>query len=206
MKTFPIMLNMDDRIAVVVGGGPVGLRKVRSLRRAGAQVKLVAEKIDESEDLLGAELRREPYHSGLLEGAFLVFACTDDRDLNVRIAADARKVGAMVNTADQPEDCDFFLPAAAYDRDVVVAVGTGGASPVLAGKLRQYIATALPRHIGEFAAALAKAREKLQSEVLDGDRRSEIMRRLADDDVFEAFCKRGPAAVRSMLKSLISGD
>ena len=63
MKTFPIMLNMDDRIAVVVGGGPVGLRKVRSLRRAGAQVKLVAEKIDEPEDLALAQwiLERWPH-------------------------------------------------------------------------------------------------------------------------------------------------
>ncbi len=202
MKTFPIMLNLHDKLAVVIGGGPVGIRKVRALKRAGAAVRLVADRIDDEGELDGVDVRRHGYTSEVLQGAFLVFACTDDRKLNARIAADARKIGALVNAADQPEDCDFFLPAVAADRDVVVAVGTGGASPALAAKLKDYIAAALPQHTGEFAAALDDARRQLAETVADPARRMDIMRHLAADEVFEQFLSRGPAAVRTILKEL----
>ena len=107
MGTFPIMLNIRDRQAVVVGGGPVGVRKVRSLLEAGAKVRLVARRTNPQVQQLqqvGVDLRIEDYRPQLLEGALLVFACTDDRDLNALIARDARQAGALVNAADQPED------------------------------------------------------------------------------------------------------
>lgn len=210
MKTFPIMLKLQDRLAVVIGGGQVGLRKVRALQRAGAKVRLVASSLSDKADnvektsLDGVDIRRQQYSSELLEGAFLVFACTDSSELNAQIADDARKIGAIVNAADQPEDCDFFLPAVAADRDIVVAVGTGGASPALAAKLKDYISAALPRHVGEFAAALADAREQLAELVADPARRMEIMRRLAEDDIFEEFLAKGPAAVRTICEQYMN--
>ncbi len=203
MKTFPIMLNLHDKLAVVIGGGLVGMRKVKALRRTGAAVRLVADKIDDEAGLDGVDVRRQKYAGELLDGAFLVFACTGDRELNARIAADARRLGALVNAADQPDDCDFFLPAVAADRDVVVAVGTGGASPALAAKLKDYIAAALPGHIGEFAAALDDARRRLAEMVPDPARRMDIMRQLAAEEVFEQFLTRGSSAVREALKNMV---
>jgi len=204
MKTYPIMLDVRGKPAVVVGGGPVGLRKVRSLRDAGAVVRLVALQVAEESDLHEVELLLEDYRPEALVGAALVFACTDDRELNARIARDARQAGALVNAADQPEDCDFYLPAVAADGEVVVAVGTGGGSPALAAALRDRLASALPERVGAYAAELARLRETLQADVPDAERRGEIFKALAGEEAMRAFQQGGPEGLFTFVKSLLA--
>ncbi|HAU36759.1 MAG TPA: siroheme synthase [Phycisphaerales bacterium] len=201
MKTYPIMLNLSGRRVVVIGGGEVGLRKARSLADAGAEVLLVAEKLDGSAPAR-AEVRRERYRADQLAGAALVLACTDDRAVNARIAADARAVGAMVNVADRPEDCDFFLPAVATDGEVVLAVGTGGAAPGLAGMLRDRLAGAIPERIGEFAAALGTLRRELRDAVCEQERRMAILKELSGQQGYELFLRGGPEALRERMNAM----
>jgi precorrin-2 dehydrogenase/sirohydrochlorin ferrochelatase len=206
MKTFPILLDLHGRRAVVVGGGRVGMRKARALADAHAQVVLVDAGADETAEATGMTIVPQPYRKELLQGAFLVFACTDDRSLNQRIAADARTAGAMVNVADRPEECDFYLPAAWSDGDVVVAVGTGGAAPALAAHLRDSLAALLPPRIGAFAQTVGELRETLRQKVPDRKRRGEILRRLCSKEVLEAFLAEGPEAVHRKLDQLIGGQ
>lgn len=205
MKSYPIMLNMQGRRAVVVGGGAVGLRKARALVEVGANVTLVAKEIPADADLGGMDVIRGAYEPHMLEGATLVMACTDAREVNAQVASDARRCGAMVNAADQPEDCDFFLPACIWDGEVVLAIGTSGSAPALAAELKDVLADALPEGTGEFAAVLAGLRDELRSKVDSGRRRHEIMKQLAGRESFEAFRRRGPQAVREMLSKLTSG-
>jgi len=204
MKTCPIMLNVNGRTAVVVGAGKVGLRKARALRAAGANVRLIA---GEGEDIdapgEGMEVIRQRYRGEHAAGATLVLACTDDSKLNARIADDARRAGALVNVADEPALCDFFLPATAEDGDVVVAVGTGGASPALAAALRDRVASSLPERIGKFAAALANARKQLMASVPNAGRRKQILRELAGDEAYSEFLASGEAALNNRLKQLM---
>jgi len=197
------MLNIRRLPAVVVGGGEVGLRKARSLAEAQAQVRLVAEKLLAESCPPNVALIPRPYQAELLEGAKLVFACTGDRTLNARIADDARRLGAWVNVADQPDESDFFTPAVACDGDVVVAVGTGGSAPALAGNLRDRIASTLPERIGEFAAALQEAREKLKHRISNVEHRKRIMRRLAKETTYEAFREGGIQAIHELLEGLM---
>jgi len=191
MKTCPIMLNVNGRTAVVVGAGKVGLRKARALRAAGANVRLIA---GEGEDIdapgEGMEVIRQRYRGEHAAGATLVLACTDDSKLNARIA-------------DEPALCDFFLPATAEDGDVVVAVGTGGASPALAAALRDRVASSLPERIGKFAAALANARKQLMASVPNAGRRKQILRELAGDEAYSEFLASGEAALNNRLKQLM---
>jgi len=203
MKVYPIMLKVARRRAVVVGGGPVAARKVRLLKDAGAQVTVVAESVADDAALRDVELIRRPYRPEDLRGAAIVCACTDDRALNARIAADARRAGALVNCADQPEDCDFFTPAVVSDGEVIVAIGTGGTAPSLTGLLKERIAGALPARIGEFAAALAKLREKVKTDVGDSHRRGGIMRKLSGPESYEAFRTGGEEALGKILKDLL---
>jgi siroheme synthase-like protein len=201
MKTYPIMLSVHDRLAVVVGGGRVGLRRARSLLEAGARVRLVAEEAPD-EALPGAvELIRGPYSPEALNGAWIVLACTSDRELNAKIAENARQRGALVNVADQPEDCDFFLPSVVQDGCVVVAVGTGGAAPALAAHLRDNVK--LPERIGEFAACLSELRNELKLEAIDRARRMDVMSRLADDTTRQLFRSGGSDAVRKRMRQLL---
>jgi precorrin-2 dehydrogenase / sirohydrochlorin ferrochelatase len=202
MGSFPIMLNLRGMQAVVVGSGPVGLRKVHSLLEAGASVRLVAP--DPPADLPeGVELLAESCRPEHLSGARLVFVCTDDRSLNAEIAADARAAGAWVNAVDQPEDCDFFMPAVHRTGRVVLAVGTGGASPALAGTLRDGLAGALPEHVADFADLLADLRAELRDRLPENRSRTRILRRLVRPEVLEDFARRGEVAVRDRLGDLL---
>ncbi len=197
-----MMLDVRGRRCVVVGGGRVGVRKAAALLDAGADVTLVAESIAEDAPD-GAELVTRAWRHGDLDGAALVFACTDDRAANVAVAAEARRRGALVNAADQPDDCDFHLPACIRRGDVVVAVATGASAPALSGELRDVLAPHVPERIGEFAAALADLRDELRSRVDDPHRRHEIMRVLAGASSYDVFVRDGPAALRRRLRETL---
>ncbi|MFA6135284.1 MAG: bifunctional precorrin-2 dehydrogenase/sirohydrochlorin ferrochelatase [Phycisphaerae bacterium] len=204
MRTFPIMLDIHGRRVVVVGGGSIGMRRAHSLRQAGAQVVLVAPDAPKGAELDGIAIVRLPYQSDFLEGAFLVFACTNDRAVNSRIARDARGLGAVVNVADQPEDCDFYLPSVASDGDVVMAIGTGGRAPALAAALKDALEPMLPERIGEFADTLSQLRDVLKSRLTDGPRRMELMKRLCGNEVYHEFLERGPKAVEEAMERLLA--
>jgi len=205
MLTYPIMLDVRNRPAVVVGAGAVGRRKARELASAGARVTLVDPGIFARDDpkLRGVRLARETYAAPCLDGAFLVFACTDDRELNERIAADARAAGALVNAADQPDNCDFFAPAVLRDGHVVVAIGTGGGSPALAGMLKHRLNAALPENAGRFAELLGKLKTEIKADVADARRRGDIFRKLVCDETLRAFDADGERAVRQRLRKIL---
>lgn len=202
METFPIMLRVAGRLSVVVGGGAVGLRKVRSLLQVGAKVRLVEPDPPSDDSLSPVELVRAPYDASQLRGAALVFACTNDADINGRIALDARAAGALVNAVDQPEDCDFYSPAVVRDGPITIAIGTDGLAPAVAGQLKQTLAEALPEKIGAFATALGEARIELHNSELDGKTRSQILKSLARCEVYEDFLARGRSAVFDALQRL----
>jgi len=217
MKTYPIMLDVNGKKAVVVGGGPVGLRKARSLCEAGAAVRLITlagpppgapgawGQAQDAGELAGITVINEAYRGELLEGAMLVLACTDDRPLNARVAADARSIGALVNVADRPDQCDFFAPAAVSRGDVVVAVGTGGSAPALAARSQQRSDQILPERLGEFAAALAHISRDLKAEHRQPERRRQIMKDIAGRESYDAFLAGGADALRKRLKELTGG-
>jgi siroheme synthase-like protein len=202
MRTYPIMLNLTGRLAVVVGAGPVGLRKARTLLEAGAKVRLIAPRIDRKKLPAGLEVVRKTYRPELVAGAFLVVACTDDRGVNSRIATDARAAGALVNAADQPEDCDFFLPALLRRGEVVVAIGTGGAVPALAAALKAKVAAVLPERVSEFAATLSGLRDELKGLIGEPSRRMEIMKALSGEKSFRRFLSGRGMSLRDTMAAM----
>jgi len=203
MRTYPVMLNVLGRTCVVVGAGAVGVRKASALAAAGAKVRLVAPRIDEKSLPPGVDPVRQNYDERLLSGAVLVFACTDDRQLNSRIAADARRAGALVNAVDQPEDCDFYVPAVLAEGDVLVAVGTGGSAPALAAHLKKRLAEHLPARLGEFAAALDEVRRGMRPRLADRRRRARLMEQLADQRGYDEFMTAGVAGLRRLAEQLL---
>lgn len=204
MKTYPIMLDLRGKLAVVIGAGPVGLRKIEGLREVDARVLLVARQVPAEALPEGVEVRIEPYSPEMLAGATLVFACTDQPALNTRIAADARGIGAMVNVADVPNECDFYAASVVRDGDVLLAIGSGGASPGLAAWLRRRITEHLPQRIGEFAAVLESLRADVRAALPnDSPGRMKVMKVLVSDDTYLEFISDGPQAVRDKLHRLL---
>jgi precorrin-2 dehydrogenase/sirohydrochlorin ferrochelatase len=159
MPDYPILLNLEGRLCVVVGGGPVGLRKARGLLTAGARVRLIDPA--PSAEPAGVELLARPYRDGDLEGACLAFAASGERGVNAAVAREARARGVPVNVADAPHEGDFTLPALLRRGDLSVAVAGAGRSPAFSAVLCEQLgemlgpewATAL-----EIAAALRRKR------------------------------------------------
>ena len=142
---YPIVLiGLRGALAVVVGGGAVGERKVRGLLAAGAAVRLISPQATAQLAAWAAAglvvWERRPYAAGDLVGARLAFAATDQRAVNARVAADAAALGLLCNVADAPAEGSFHVPAIYRSDGVTVTVSTAGASPARARLLRDRIA------------------------------------------------------------------
>ncbi len=156
---YPIMLDLTDVPVLVVGGGRVAQRKVEGLLRARADVTVVAPRIDDGVRALPVRIVERTYEPSDLDHVRLVITATDEAAVNAAVSADATRRGIWVNSADDPANCTFTLPAVARDGEVTVAVATGGASPALASHLRGEIETWLGE-IGAGDAALTLGQQR----------------------------------------------
>jgi precorrin-2 dehydrogenase/sirohydrochlorin ferrochelatase len=137
MRHYPVFLDLKDRPVLVVGAGPIALRKTRGLLEAGARITVVAPDILPDFDDLPVRLIRRHFRAPDLAGAVLVFAATGDRQVNHRIGIAAKGKGIFANIADSAEECDFVVPARVERGDVHIAISTGGTSPRLSADLRR---------------------------------------------------------------------
>jgi precorrin-2 dehydrogenase / sirohydrochlorin ferrochelatase len=130
---FPILLDVRDRKAVVIGGGKIAERRVRQLLRCGARVFLISPRATPwlaSQARSGKiDLRRGLFRPRDLSGAFLIMAATDDQAAQRRIGSRAKTGRSLVNVADRPEMCNFIMPSVLRKGDLTIAVSTGGKSP-----------------------------------------------------------------------------
>ncbi|MEO1057470.1 MAG: bifunctional precorrin-2 dehydrogenase/sirohydrochlorin ferrochelatase [Actinomycetota bacterium] len=162
--SYPICLDLDDVLVLVVGGGRIGARKADALVAGGARVRLVAAEVSEHVDQATMhEVRSRAFEPGDLDEVRLVITATGDVATDAEISAAARARGIWTNAADQPVDCEFILPAIARSGRVSAAVSTDGASPALARYLRDRIAELLTDEVAAFAEELAQARRDHQA-------------------------------------------
>lgn len=142
---YPVVLRLAGVPVLLVGGGNVASRKADGLLAAGAVVTVVAPQVlaDLRERVLaaGGAVRERGYEPSDLDGHRLVMTATDVPAVNAQVAADATARQLFVNSADDPENCSFTLPAVTRRGAVIAAVGTDGASPALARHLRDRIAS-----------------------------------------------------------------
>lgn len=160
---YPVCLDLQGRVAVVIGGGAVAARKVESLRRYGARVIVVAPRFSEELASVDAERRERGYEPHDLDGATLVFAATDDARVNEQVAADCRRRGIPVNVADDTGLCDFIVPAVIERGSIQLAISTGGKSPALARRVKADLQKVLGSEYAEVNDLLGELRERVKS-------------------------------------------
>ncbi|MGE0304825.1 MAG: bifunctional precorrin-2 dehydrogenase/sirohydrochlorin ferrochelatase [Acidimicrobiia bacterium] len=166
---YPVMLDVDDVAVLVVGGGPVGARKVRDLAQCGARVTLVAIDVGPEAAAAGATtVEQRAYRPGeAAEGYRLVVTATGVREVDAQVSADAQAAGVWVNAADDPPNCTFILPAVLRRGRATVMVSTDGGSPAAAGWLRDRLGEILGPELAAMIDDLAEQRESL---LASGDR------------------------------------
>jgi uroporphyrin-III C-methyltransferase/precorrin-2 dehydrogenase/sirohydrochlorin ferrochelatase len=163
MRFFPVFLDLSVGTVVLAGGGEAAANKLRLLRAAGARVRWYVDDAgrgigidpDERLDVVAADA--SPVD---LSDVVAVVAATGT-GWAAGIAAQARAQRIPVNVVDRPDLSTFIVPAIVDRGDVVVAIGTGGAAPVLARRLRERIEALLPARIGALAALMGRYRERL---------------------------------------------
>lgn len=211
---FPINVSLRGRLALMVGAGRVGRRKLEKLLRAGARVRLVEPKPDQSILNMAktGRLELEPvYRPELLDGASLVFAATSDPALNRAVAEAARARGIWVNVADAPELSDFTLPAVVERGEFKIAVTTGGGSPALAARVAASLREVFGREYGLLAGIMADLRPGILASGLSIEAREKLFRKIADSDELLDHLARGETEaalklVRRLLAPIEVGD
>lgn len=157
--SYPVFLDLDDMLVLVVGGGRIGARKAEGLLAGGARVRLVASDVSEHVDRSEMfEIRERPFDESDLDDVRLVVTATGDVEVDRRISQAARARGIWTNAADQPVDCEWILPAITRAGRVTGAISTDGASPALAGYLRDRLARILTEEVAAIADVLAAER------------------------------------------------
>lgn len=145
IAVYPIYLTgLEHYLAIVVGGGPIGERKVRALLAGNAKVRLIApeatDQLQEWANTRRIEWLARPYQQGDLAEAFLAFAATNQRTINTQVAAEARDLRILFNVADRAEEGNFHTPALYRKETIVVAVGSTEKNPRWVKAVRDRIA------------------------------------------------------------------
>lgn len=183
-RPFPLHMILSGRSVLVVGGGGVASRRVRSLLEAGASVTVIAPEADDhlrsraeagEITLLPRQFRR-----GDTASFFLCLAATNDPAVNREVIEDARAEGVLVSSADDPQSGDFVVPAVHRDGELVVSVGCGGV-PTLATAVRDRISRALGGGWRERIEVMKQVRQKLLTHSLDHAYNKKILRRISVD-------------------------
>ena len=189
MHYYPIAIDLTDKKTLVVGGGAVALRKVEVLLEYGSSVTVVSpEVMPELRSLAECgkiEIRLKPYGHEDIEGAVLVVAATDDRNINSQVSRDAQAANILVNVVDDPELCSFIVPATVKRRDLMISISTGGKSPALARRLREMIEVTIGVEYGELTDILGEMRDIAKERMESQAEREKVFTHILDSKVLD---------------------
>ncbi len=207
---YPVFLDVRGRGCLVVGGGSVAARKVRTLVEAGASVTVVSPEVCAELDALAgagaaAELRRRPFEAADLDGAVLAIAATDDPAVNEAVSRAARGRGIPVNVVDQSALSTFIVPATVGRGRLKVAVSTAGASPAFARRLRERLEGELDPRLADYLEQMAEARALVLERVTDPKARRRIFETLASEGVVARYLESGPSEADEVFRAQV-GD
>ena len=186
MKFLPIFLDLADKKCVVVGGGEVAQRKAKLLLRASAKVNIISVEFTQSLRELSdsrSTLIEQAFTPSHLAGAALIVAATDSAKTNKEVAKIATELNIPVNVVDMPELCSCIMPALIDRSPVVIAVSTGGNSPVLTRKIKELVEVALPNNVGLLSQLMGSWRNKVKKRYTSFSSRLKFWEHILESEV-----------------------
>jgi uroporphyrin-III C-methyltransferase/precorrin-2 dehydrogenase/sirohydrochlorin ferrochelatase len=188
MRFLPVFLDLQTGPVLLIGGGELARAKLRLLAAAGARVRWYP--TDGNHDVSGLDAA-EAARIELAEGdplaadlrGVIAILCAGAGDIGTAMSARAKAVGLPVNVMDDLAHSTFIFPAIVDRGDVVVAVGTGGASPVVARRVRERIEAVLPARIGDLATFIGRWRKSIHGRIPEFPLRRRFWERVVDGPI-----------------------
>lgn len=211
MDHLPIFCQLRDRDCLLVGGGDVAERKARLLLDAGARLTVNARNVV-PQFAAWAEsgrvtLVKGDFNESLLDSCWLVIAATDDEQVNERVsqAAEARRI--FCNVVDAPKQASFIMPSIIDRSPLMVAVSSGGTSPVLARLLREKLEAILPQHLGQVAHYAGQLRARVKKQFATMSERRRFWEKLfVNDRLAQSLANQDQQAISETTEQLLSED
>ena len=186
MAYFPFMIEIENKKCLVVGGGSIAFHKVKLLAEFGVHIRVVAPKICEplrkltEKGMLSVELMEREFQNSDINEMNFVVAATDDRQLNYYISELCRQKNVLINAVDMKEACSFIFPAMIKDKDMLIAVSSGGQSPAAAAYVKKQIQHDIPDYYGNMIETLGEYRDYILEHVDTAGRQKELFNRLLE--------------------------
>lgn len=210
MKYYPVFLNLKGVKAVVVGGGRVAERKVVTLFKAGALVKIISPAITKTLEKykkqgLISHIKRE-YRQGDLKDAFIVIVATSSRQTNSRIEADSKDLPRLTNVVDTPSMGNFIVPSIVNRGHLTIAISTEGCSPALSKAIRKELEEIYGSEFLDYLKFVESIRKQAMNKIKNSVDREKFLKSLASEEIFRTLRKNGvkPAVkkIRSRMTDL----
>lgn len=197
---FPVFVKLESMEILLVGGGAVGLEKLKAIvdNSPGARATVIAETIlpelrDLAKDFPGVRVFQRRFLVSDLDGKDILFLATSDRRLHEEIQKEARKRKILVNVADTPDLCDFYMSSIVRKGDLKIAISTNGKSPTLAKRLKEYLAGMIPDEIQETLIRLNRIRNGIKG---DFHTKVRILNRITSEWIENNGIDHGSAGIK----------
>ena len=187
MVFYPINLNIKDKKCVVIGGGIIATRKIKSLLVAQAQVLVISPQVTSIIQTLIDNQKinyiARDYQAGDIKGCFLVICATNNKKVNKMIAEEAESLGLLFNVIDDSTDSNFTVPAVIRRNDLLLTVSTNGKSPAVAKQIKAELSLIYGEEYGYFLNLIAKYRQELKTKVKTSKKRECFWRDNLNKDI-----------------------
>ena len=192
MNYLPVFLDLTSKKCVIIGGGEVAHRKAKLLLKTEALVHIVATELSEKVKTLSGNsciIITEEFNHRHLDDAVLVIAATNSASVNREVATAANALNIPVNVVDEPALCSCIMPALIDKSPVVIAISTGGNSPLLTRRLKELIEIILPTNIGALSKLMGSWRQKVKDTLDSFDTRLKFWEEVMESDVPDLVSK-----------------
>jgi precorrin-2 dehydrogenase/sirohydrochlorin ferrochelatase len=207
MGSYPIVLNLEGKRCLVIGGGRVALRKVIGLLRAGAQITVVAPCLHKHFRHVAKSLTvfARPFEENDITSALaLIIGATDNPSVNKAVSAKAKSLGILCNIVDCPSLCSFTMPAVVRRGDLSIAIATGGKSPRLSRYIKTQVARAIGPEYEHLVSYMAQTRIAAGSSIESSRARALFWKQLFAIDPLQYINQHGWDAFRARTEQLIA--
>ena len=167
-ELYPIFLKVSELNVLIVGGGKVGLEKLTFLLKSSPNAKVTVLSENFVPDLIALAQKNDvetvlrPYDDSFLKDKHIVIVATDELEVNLQVHADCKARNILVNVADNPDYCDFYMGGIVTKGNIKIAISTNGKSPTMAKRLRQFFEDVIPDEINDLSENLSTYRKTIK--------------------------------------------